>query len=104
MQTGSISKGIYALKVSVCQPHAEIHLHTHLCLICTTVVFSILSLPIYMLITVQGSPDPSRTQIQDCHTKFNFTTVSILVYNLKIKVKKKTHSKNKISKTNKQIK
>lgn len=53
---GRISNGIYALMASDCQPHTEIHLHTHLCLIGMTAVVSIFSLPIYILATVQGSP------------------------------------------------
>lgn len=51
--------GIFALMASDCQPHAEIPIHTHLCLIGMTAVISILSLPIYILGTVQGSPDHS---------------------------------------------
>lgn len=65
-----------------------------------TAVVAILSLPIYILGTVQGSLTiPSRTQIQQFHSKFNLITVSILVYDLKIEVMK-AHSKSNSSKTN----
>lgn len=57
--------GIYALMASDCQPHAEIPLHTRLCLIGITAVISILFLPIYILGTVQGSPDH---RIKDANT------------------------------------
>lgn len=100
---GCIINDIYALMASDCQRHAEIHLHTHLCLVGMTAVVSVFSLPIYILDTVQGSPDHP---IKDSNIGIPLKIQFHYCVNISLRSENKSdeiHSKSNSGKTKKQI-